>query len=324
MGDVLQRCAERLRRLDLASLEVAQDFIRRWNEFRWDDEISWLPEEKLWVNFVANNQAEAALFEAEACRKKKEQEKAQREEEETRRRILEESEELKRRGNWWAKEAAKHEELSKLRRHRVKQEKEVIELRNSLQREVDRDPKVVEVLGEVQDFLQEWHRLEEKHPDVPRDKLWASHVANNPTGAAGVGRKVVLEEHLPHLVNGCLTRCRICDQHKPLAERVSQWESSQKLVRDHLEAQEQQERERAAAKRQAKTEARQERRARIEKQVAEARAAQRAQETGKAKEEEPEDPVLAELRELDRRLQAYREEQAAKEADPNRSIDELD
>lgn len=53
---------DRLGQLDPKSLEAARDFIRRWNELKSGD-WGWIPEEKLWVNFVANNQEQAALFE---------------------------------------------------------------------------------------------------------------------------------------------------------------------------------------------------------------------------------------------------------------------
>lgn len=62
MGEEYQQCVERLRSLDPASLEAARDFITRWCAFRDSSGLSWLPEEKLRVNFVANNQQGAGLF----------------------------------------------------------------------------------------------------------------------------------------------------------------------------------------------------------------------------------------------------------------------
>lgn len=212
----------------------------------------------------------------------------------------------------WREQEARHNELcGKSEGYRKKQSEESEDLRSGLQGLVNADPSAFRAVTELREFLERWLHLQEGYPDIPIDKLWASHLANNPGGAVCYGARVDLSQHLPRAVSGCLTPCRVCDQHESLGNRQIEWERAQRLLREQHELEEQRKKWRAEAERRAKAEAWEVRRRQVEEQVAAARAAQRAQEEREAREQ---DPVEKEVRRW----------RAAKEANPNLSIDDLD
>jgi hypothetical protein len=157
---------------------------------------------------------------------------------------------------------------------RKKEEKRVSEVREQFKKEVERNPRVGELLGHTQRFIVGWPRYADEHKGVPKTKLWLAYVANDPTGAASFGATVDPAEHLPRVVNGCLTPCRLCNQVQPLGTRQSVWARTQRLWEQAERAREQEERTAVAKAAKAKAEAAQEKRRR----KAEAREKRKAEE----------------------------------------------
>jgi hypothetical protein len=114
----------------------------------------------------------------------------------------------------------------------------------------------------------------EEHKRVPETKLWIAYVANNPTEAACHGAAVDPAEHLPQVVNGCLTPCRLCDQVQPLKARQSAWARTQQLWEQAERAKDQEAQAAPAKAAEAKAKAAREKRRR----KAEAREKRRAEE----------------------------------------------
>lgn len=110
-------------------------------------------------------------------------------------------------------------------------------------------------------FLVEWAQsLLWDCEELVIEKVWPAHIANHPETALNTDSKYRVEpnQHLPRTVHGCLVAaCMICDQHKGVVDRCTEWEEAQER---------------------AKVQAQAEKRRRVEEQVAAARAAQQAEE----------------------------------------------
>jgi hypothetical protein len=97
------------------------------------------------------------------------------------------------------------------------------------------DPEVRAELVRIGRFLVEWELQQwdcEKF-DIPLEKAWPAHIANHPEAALKISNeyRVKPNQHLPRAVHGCLITCRICDQHKPVVDRCTEWEEAQKRAR---------------------------------------------------------------------------------------------
>jgi hypothetical protein len=92
---------------------------------------------------------------------------------------------------------------------------------------VEQNPRVEELLEHTRTFAAGWPLYAEEHQRVPEAKLWLAYVANNPTRAAAFGAAVDPAEHLPRVLNGCLTPCRLCDQVQQARQSV--WARTQQL-----------------------------------------------------------------------------------------------
>jgi hypothetical protein len=138
---------------------------------------------------------------------------------------------------------------------RKKEEKRVSEVQEQFKKEVERNPRVGELLRHTQRFIAGWPRYADEHKGVPKAKLWLAYAANDPTGAAGFGATVDPADYLPRVVNGCLTPCHLCDQVQPLETRQSVWARTQRLWKQAERARDQEERAAVAKAAKAKAEA---------------------------------------------------------------------
>lgn len=198
MADGLEQLIRQLGRLGPQESRKAQEFLYNWNLFKGRFPAGF-PEDKLWVNFVANHSERAQLFgvtvnprhhlpfvqlrcpapcplcdrparEAEKFRKEVE-------EEELRKRILEqpserlarsklqdqslrEVQELERREQVTAALGRRFEQAEKAvetkKGFRKKEEKRIAEEHERFHREVEKNPRLGEILGVVQKFLAGW------------------------------------------------------------------------------------------------------------------------------------------------------------------------
>jgi hypothetical protein len=155
------------------------------------------------------------------------------EEREREERSLREFEELQRRDQ--LKKKLEHrfdqqeEALGSKRQLRKKEEKKVAGIREQWRKEVEKNPRLGKLLEHVRGFINGWLRYIEVHKGVPEAKLWLAYAANDPIGAECYGATVDPAEHLPQVVKGCLTPCRLCDQVQPLETRMSVWFKTQQL-----------------------------------------------------------------------------------------------
>jgi hypothetical protein len=44
------------------------------------------------------------------------------------------------------------------------------------------------------------------------------------------------DQYLPKAVHGCLVTCRICDQHKPVVDRCTEWVEAQERAKAQAQA----------------------------------------------------------------------------------------
>lgn len=373
MGDSLRPLIERIRKLGPADVDSAQRFIDGWNQFKLRF-VPGFPEDKLWVNFVANHPERARLLgvtvnprqhwpfvtlrcpspcplcdrpEKDAQRIREEVERVEvREREEQARalaaarrqedeRALREAEVLQEREKLTAEHGRRFDHLEKVsetkKGFRKKEERKQTENYEQFQKEVDRNPRLGEAVLRTQKFLAGWGPSLDKHEGIPEGKLWLAYVANDPRGAIGIGAAVSLAEHLPQVVNGCLTPCRICDESQPLEVRKERWAKTQQLLEQAARAREKREQEAAAEAAKVQAEVAKKKRER----KAEARARRRAEREAARSEEEAGEWVRPAW--LEEEIRSYNEwytthkERSEEEwdaiyaelTDPNRSIDAL-
>jgi hypothetical protein len=73
--------------------------------------------------------------------------------------------------------------------------------------------------------------------DIPVEKAWPAHIANHPEAALKVNSEYRVEpdQHLPGTDHGCLVTCKICDEHKPVVDRCTEWVEAQKRAQAQAE-----------------------------------------------------------------------------------------
>lgn len=360
MGEELKRLLERIRGFSPAEVAAVRGFLAGWSEFKSCFQPGF-PEDKLWVNFVANHEewvrplgvtvnprhhwpfvqlrcpsgclrCDRPASEEQQIREAVEREEAERARAQEER-ALKEVEELQRRDRLTEalgrQSEQKDEAVKSKRQLRKKEEKRIAEAEEQFRKQVEKNPRLGEVLDRTQRFVEGWPRYVDEHPGVPEAKLWLAYIANDPRGAAGFGAAVNPAEHLPRVVNGCLTPCRLCDEVEPLEARRRVWARTQQLVEEANRAREQREREAAEEAARAREEAA-------------ARKRQRKKEARRRRKEEAELALVtpeagageqaAESTRWVRELFAGREEELrrlverveARESAPHRSIDDLD
>ncbi|GAQ91734.1 hypothetical protein KFL_008410050 [Klebsormidium nitens] len=330
-----EELVQRIRGLKPSEVENAQGFIDGWNRFKLRFPRGF-PEDKLWVNFVANHPERAKLLgvtvnprqhwpfvqlrcpspcplchrpERDEQRIREAVERAEAEEREERarkqlsarqqqeERALREAEELRRRDELTAVHGRRFEQreeaLETKKEFRKKEEKRLAEVQEQFAKDVERNPRLAELLEATQRFVARWGPYVDGHSGVPEAKLWLAYVANDPRGASGFGAKVSLAEHLPQVVNGCLTACRLCDQVQSLETRQQVWNQTQQLVEQAARAKEL--RERAVAAEAARVQAESAKKKRERK--AEAKARRIAEQGTGSKEKEGEEARPAWLEE---------------------------
>jgi hypothetical protein len=305
MGDEFRQLLQQIRGLGPREVQCPQEFIDGWNRFNVRFPPGF-PEDRLWVNFVANHREWAGLlgvtvnprhhwpFARLRCpspcplcdRPEKDEqgirEAVEREEKEARQRqeeqALREAQELLRRDQqteeYGRRFQQREEALASKKQLRKKEKKANDETHEQFRKEAEKNPRLNKLLAYAYEFLAGWPKYIDEHKGVPEAKLWLAYVANNPVGAAGFGAEVKIEEHLPQVVNGCLTPCCLCDKVQPLETRKSVWDRTQQLLEQATKAREQRERAAAAEAAKAQAEAAQRRRER----KAEAREKRRAEE----------------------------------------------
>jgi hypothetical protein len=165
------------------------------------------------------------LDKAESSRRKKEE----REREE---RSLREVQELQRRVQLKKKlerQFNQQEEALGSKRQLRKKEEKVAKVREQWEKGVEKNPRLGKLLEHARKFIDGWLRYTEVHKGVPEAKLWLAYAANDSIGTKCYGAIVDPTKHLPQVVNGCLTPCRLCDQVQPLETRRSVWSKTQQL-----------------------------------------------------------------------------------------------
>jgi hypothetical protein len=99
-----------------------------------------------------------------------------------------------------------------------------------IREDAEADSEVRAELVEISRFLAEWEtqQWDCEELDIPVEKVWPAHIANHPEAALKVNSecRVELDQHLPRAVHGCLVSCRICDQHKSVVDRCTEWEEA--------------------------------------------------------------------------------------------------
>jgi hypothetical protein len=148
------------------------------------------------------------------------------------------------------------------KKFRRKEKKRISEMQGQFKKEVEQNPRLGKLLKHTQKFLAGWPLYVEEHKGVPDSKLWVAYVADDSTGAACYGAAVDPAEHLPQMVNGSSTPCRLCDQIQPLEARRSVWARIQQLWEQAKRARDQEEQAAAAKAAKAKAQAVREKRRR--------------------------------------------------------------
>jgi hypothetical protein len=194
---------------------------------------------------------------------------------------------------------------------------------------VEKNPRVGELLEHTRKFIADWPRYLDEHRGVPEAKLWITFVANNPVGALGFNQTVDPADHLPAVLNGCLTPCRLCDKVQPLKTRQSVWARTQQLWKQAERARDQSEQEAAAEAAKAQAEVAQGKRERRAEARRKRRAAEAAHPRTPGVDAESQSAWSGELlyggneKKLQKLLRAL-EAQEARRSSPNASIDDLD
>lgn len=101
--------------------------------------------------------------------------------------------------------------LERKKKFERKEEKGVAEVREQFGKEVAKNLRLRKLFEHTQRFIDGWLRHTNVHKGDPEAKSWFAYIANDPTGAACYGATVDPAVHLPYVVNGCLTTCRLCD-----------------------------------------------------------------------------------------------------------------
>jgi hypothetical protein len=159
------------------------------------------------------------------------------------RRKKEEKEEAYRKQKSQEERLKKEEEqrlLGQLERFIPEKGEERRERVRKIQEDAEADPEIRAELVEISRFLVEWEsqQWDCEELDIPVEKAWPAHIANHPEAALKVNSKYRVEpdQHLPRAAHVCLVICKICDQHKPVVDRCTEWVEAQERAEAQIQA----------------------------------------------------------------------------------------